>query len=464
MISFIIFSFFLQSPAYSKDFILVPVAIQISSKISDGKYSIEEITKILHKNNFKVGIIADRDLLKWEYGIWPLRNIFKKVIKFNSILEFGPKRYLEEIQKINNLYPDLILIAGFESAPFYYWEGSFFKNNLKLIGWHRHIITFGLENPQDYYNLPVIGNTKALQKKFKIKDILKFWPILIFFFALSIKNRLLKISLIIFSLMFFLNNYPFIELLFTPYSKNLELFAYQNFIDYANKKGAITIWAHPEAENIQKIGNILVKTTEYTNLLFLTKNYTGFAIFYEGYNKVGKIGGLWDDLLKEYLEKKRKTPIWAFSTLGFDYFGNLEEYLQETKNMVWIEKLEKNVVLDALKRGRFYCIKGKGSQNFILEEFSIEDKDGRKAIVGEEIFLNSAPIIRIKTKFLSDNKFPFKIKLIRNGTVIKIWETDNSSDIEYQEDYKIKNCYYRLEIESKDLLLVTNPIFVDFKL
>ncbi|MCM8819314.1 MAG: hypothetical protein NC925_00765, partial [Candidatus Omnitrophica bacterium] len=190
--NFITILFFLKIPAYAKDFLLIPIAIQISSKISDGKYSIEEIAEILHKNNFKVGIITDRDLLKWEYGIWPLRNVLKKVVKFNSILDFGPKRYLGEIQKVNSLYPDLILIPGVESAPFYYWEGSLFKNNLTLVGWHKHIITIGLENPKDYYNLPIVGNDKALRKKFKTKDILKFWPILIFPFLFYIKSKFLK--------------------------------------------------------------------------------------------------------------------------------------------------------------------------------------------------------------------------------------------------------------------------------
>ncbi|MCM8832140.1 MAG: hypothetical protein NC918_08120, partial [Candidatus Omnitrophica bacterium] len=134
------------------------------------------------------------------------------------------------------------------------------------------------------------------------------------------------------------------------------------------------------------------------------------------------------------------------------------------KNMVWVEKLEKGAILEALRKGRFYSVKGRGSQNFILEDFFIEDKIGKKARVGEEIFLSSATTIKIKTRFLSNDKFHFKIKLIRNGKIIKIWEYDNSLDIEYQDNFKEDYCYYRLEIEGKDLLLVTNPIFVYFKL
>ncbi|MCX7661668.1 MAG: hypothetical protein N2Z79_03175, partial [Candidatus Omnitrophica bacterium] len=62
----------------AEEFVQIPLAVHISSNISDGKYTIEEIVKILRDNNFKAVVITDRDLMEWEYGIWPLRNIIKK--------------------------------------------------------------------------------------------------------------------------------------------------------------------------------------------------------------------------------------------------------------------------------------------------------------------------------------------------------------------------------------------------
>jgi len=112
--------------------IQAPALIHISSTISDGKYSISEIVKIAKQNNIKIVVITDRDLMRWEYGLWPLRNIIKKTVEMNSIFKFGIKRYLKEIESIQKANPDLILIPGTESAPFYYWQGTPFDNSLKL--------------------------------------------------------------------------------------------------------------------------------------------------------------------------------------------------------------------------------------------------------------------------------------------------------------------------------------------
>jgi hypothetical protein len=172
----------------AQDLIQAPAAIHISSVVSDGKYSIAEIVKTAKENKIKIVIVTDRDLMKWEYGLWPLRNIIKKTVEANSIFKYGIGRYLKDIENIQKANQDILLIAGLESAPFYYWQGSAFDNSLKMYNWHKHILVMGLDTAIDYKNLPSIGNPRALRTKFQLY---KLWPIILLlagFFVLRKEN------------------------------------------------------------------------------------------------------------------------------------------------------------------------------------------------------------------------------------------------------------------------------------
>ncbi|MFH1507568.1 MAG: hypothetical protein ABIG46_03940, partial [Candidatus Omnitrophota bacterium] len=321
------------------ELIQAPAAIHISSTISDGKYSIPEIVEISRLNNIKIVIITDRDLMRWEYGLWPLRNIIKKTVYSNSIFNYGVGRYLNEIRRAQERNPDMVLIPAVESAPFYFWEGSPFDGSLKMNNWHKHMLAIGLEKVEDYQYLPVIGNQAGLKLPFRLKDVYRLWPILILVVGvLCLQKRKFKykdlkghslgpysrpwqacgLILIAFSFLFLLNYYPFYSYAFDQYHGDLGIKPYQNLINYVNKHGGLVFWAHPEAEYIQNRVRVKIETKEHTGDLPEAMNYAGFAIFYEGYKKVGHPGGIWDEVLKQYCQGKRETPIWAIAGLSFD--------------------------------------------------------------------------------------------------------------------------------------------------
>ena len=70
------------SITFAEELIQVPVIIHISSNVSDGKLTIAEITRIAKQAGVKAIIFNDHDYVSWEYGVWPLRNIFKKTVTF----------------------------------------------------------------------------------------------------------------------------------------------------------------------------------------------------------------------------------------------------------------------------------------------------------------------------------------------------------------------------------------------
>jgi len=127
----------------------------------------------------------------------------------------------------------------------------------------------------------------------------------------------------------------------------------------------------------------------------------------------------------------------------------------------------------ALATGKMYASMGDANK-LTLNSFVVEDTNSDKlAFMGDDIELTGKPRIRIvvtvdKTDNSSAyNKRGFKIDLIRNGSVIKTFEADDSIDIAYDDDYYNpgEKVYYRLAVDTSYLFrgIVTNPVFVTFK-
>jgi hypothetical protein len=467
---------------FAQDHIQAAAAIQVASQVSDGKYTLRGIVAAARENGIRVLVIADRDLMRWEYGIWPLGSILKRTVEHNSVFKYGIRRYLKEVKDLQAENPEMIIIPGAESAPFYYWQGSIFKNSFTLKDWHKHILTLGLEDPGAYQNIPVIGNKNGLTLPFSFKNLFLFWPLLILALGISClgkraynykdysgKNlgpfskswQKFGIFLITIALLFLAQNYPFAYYLFDQYHGNLGVKPYQNFIDYTAKHGSLTYWLHPEAQNISKIGTVSIETKEYTQALLETHDYTGFAVFYDGDEKVGRPAGLWDMILSQYCQRKRDKPVWAIATLGFDTRGNLDQELKNLRTVLLLSSLNKQEVFNALREGRCYAVAGKDIQDFYLETFSVKDlASGQEKTMGQELALQGTPELRIKGNLLHRQGQVFKIKLIKDGSIIKTFEVPSIFDVTYQDSVDKGVSYYRIEIESPGLKAITNPIFV----
>lgn len=471
-----------------EEIIHAPAAIQISSTVSDGKYSIPEIVKIAKQNGVKIVVLTDQDCSKWEYGLWPLRRVMKRTEKANSISTYGIKQYLKEIEEVQKRNPDLVIIPGVESAPFYSWVGNPLKGTLTMYDWHKHMLVVGLE-ARGYKNLPTVSNGYSLLLPFRLKDVYRLWPILILILGIlclkkrefdykdlnghqlgpySQRWRKLGIFIIVISLFFILNNFPFREFKYDQYHGEKGIGPYQNFIDYVNQRGGLTFWSHPEAEYIEDLGIINAETRKHADDLLYARNYTGFAVFYEGYELVGRPGGIWDKILKEYCKGLRESPIWTIGGLAFAQGGeNLGWRMKNLRTILLIPRLTKETVLQALREGRMYVVQGKEDLEFILDEFFVKDSaSDAKGIMGDEIGSKGKPLIKIKGHFLGEEVESVTVQLIRGGIVIETFKVMNPFEIEYQDDYFSdgEKIYYRIEIRAPSEIIISNPIFVKFTL
>src|SRR2546427_2069768 len=68
-----------------------------------------------------VQTVCSSDLLQYEYGIWPLRGVFRRTVVLPSVLEHGVGQYLAEIAAVQARHQGVLLIPGIEVAPHYYW-------------------------------------------------------------------------------------------------------------------------------------------------------------------------------------------------------------------------------------------------------------------------------------------------------------------------------------------------------
>jgi hypothetical protein len=468
-----------------EELIQAPAAIQITSVVSDGKYSVPEIVTIARRNGIKVVITTDRDLMRWQYGLWPLRAIFKKTVEDNSISRYGVSRYLKGMEDVENRNRDLVVISGVESAPFYYWEGRPFSKTFKIKNWHKHMLVFGLRTAGDFKNLPAISNGYSIAEPFRYKDVFRFWPLLFlcaggiclgkrkFGYRDQQGNplgpysrgwRVAGVCCITLGLLFLYNDISFRGLKYDQYHGDRGVKPYQNLIEYVHQKGGLTFWSHPEAEYIREINGVGIETGAHWDDLLTTDGYTGFSIFYEGYAKVGHPGGIWDEILTQYCNGARNAPVWAIGGLSFDQAGDLGKSMNDLRTVVLVPQLNKPEVLRALKEGRMYVVKGKDAPGFILDAFTAGAVSaGVEKIMGQLLETQEKPQIRIRGSFSNGQIQAFKIRLIRNGKIIKAFETVSPFDIAYQDEDNAKDgkiSYYRIEAQSEGVFAVTNPVFV----
>jgi len=457
-----------------------PASIHIQSTFSDGKFTIGKIVEEAKNKGIKILIITDTILRRWEYGIRPFENIIKRTVEEDSVIQHGIATYLETIEEIQRKNPDIVLIAGVEVVPFYYWRANILKGDFILHDWHKQLLVIGLETIDAYKNLPVVGNRSfALAHR---KNFIQLWPILVIiagFFLLGFKNKRvflfkgriefkpfknLGYIFICFGTLLLFNNIPFSTARYNQYGTDAGIGPYQDLIDYVNQSNGMVFWAHPEASLSLRIANISVITRPYKYALWRARNYTGFASLYHDTITITKPGDLWDQILLHYCQGERNRPVWGFGEI--DYDGNTPKNLDGIQTIFLLKDLNKKEVIKALRDGRFYAKLNNKRNDFFLTEFIVTDANNKiTAGMGDEISLRGKPKVLIKANCSYPAQKKIDLRLIRNGETIKTFVfKEEPYLVEFQDDYykEDKKIFYRLEIKTDFCQIISNPIFVKF--
>ena len=449
--------------------------IHLHTVYSSGSYTVEEMVKLAEERGLRVLIITDHYLVRVEYGLYPFRNLFKVVRERDSIAREGVSQYLEEIEKVNRMHPEMVVIAGMEVAPFYYWSGSWFQGNLQLNQWNRHMLVLGLDQSPQLRELPLLGNKG--NSRYSPVSLLKCYPLLLLYggwrmVRYSRRSRrgkpymLAGLAVLIISSALLINNFPFKETAFDLYHGDQGVEPYQRVIDYVNQQERLVFWAHPEARHAQKMEGVSFRTDPYPDLLLETNGYHGFASLYEGWRQCASPGGYWDQYLVEYCSGKRKNPVW---TIGEADYGSKGESggkrIEEVQTVFLTEKLDRQAILQCLRKGSTYSLRRTLQYELCLEEFTIT-VGGRRVASGELLSAaEETPTIRFVVSTNPSVDKRIEAKLIRNGEVIKVFEASANMRVEFTDNTNSSQgmIYYRLDISTEyPHRLFSNPIFVDF--
>jgi hypothetical protein len=457
------------------EYIQVAGLIDLRTDFSDGAHTLDYMTKLAEKRGFNVLFITDHDREVLEYGIWPFQNILKKRVEEPSINKGGPENYLNMIRTVSQRHPEMILIPGAESSPFYYWKGSYFTKNLTVCDWERHLLILGLEKPEDYRELPILHNGYSTRflSSIPIGFFISFIPLIIGLYMWKKKKKIVRylgIIIFILSLFLLLNNHPFRSSPYSPYKGYQGISPYQLLIDYVNSRGGMVFWNHPETKSGKgKLGPVYRETRPYPQVLTESNYYTGFAALYGDSTTVTEPGNIWDEVLNQYCSGRREKPAWGISTADFHKEGGAGEKLGNFPTIFLVKDKTKKDILDALRRGRMYACRGDvDSPRLVLEEFSISDPEtSQKAVSGEEMSSKGYPRINILISTTKSEKGDrITARLIRSGKLLKTFTGETPLNIDYQDEYKKpgKKIYYRLDVKDKRMRkLVSNPIFVKFQ-
>ena len=456
---------FFIGEALCSDYQQVSCLIDIRTGFSDGAYDLETVVQLAKKKGFGALIINDHDRMAMEYGLLPFRNILKKRVELNSINKTGADQYLDSIKEAGEKHPDMIIIPGSETAPFYYWTGSYFDDNLTAHNHEKRILTIGMEEAGDYKDLPVMHNgfSKAFTAHFLPVVVIFFISLVLGIFLLRWKGiyRISGIAICTLSVLFLINAGLFRSSPFDQYHGDQGIAPYQFLIDYVDSRGGMTFWNYPETQSgTRKMGPIFVDTPPYPDALEKSVHYTGFAALYGDTVTVTEPGNVWDKVLLEYCTGERNSPVWGISTADFHKENESGEILGNFPTVCLVSKISKADILDALRTGKVYACQGKYPRLPRLDEFSVS-QDGISGISGDEIALKDNPRIRISVSAPESKTIPVTVRLIRSGEVVKHFKGVLPMEIDYKDDYfePGKKIYYRMDLKGYGKI-VSNPIFV----
>lgn len=394
----------------SSDYKKVKCVIHLHTDISSGEKPMEYFVEKAREEAIGAIIFTDNDWQRWEYGLPPFRRLIKKVVQRKSVMTYGVERYLDLINKLDEKYKDIVIIAGVQTNPFYYWSGNFFKGTMTLNNRNKDMLVIGLNDADAYRDMPLLANYKSR---------------------------------------------------FDAYHGDEFTRPHQDLINYVIDKGGLIFWSHPEGEENTVINGIRLITVPYHWDLVGTQDYTGFVVFWKGYEKAGNPKGLWDRILTEYCKEKRRSPVWAIGELEEEVEHSLDFIL----NIVYVKELSREDILDAFKKGRFYVTFNLFDRPpLVLEEFSVSDESSVKtAIMGEEVSFPDDPIIKIRVSHDRDTDININVKLIRNNEIIKEFSGKSQVDVEYKDEgLTKKRYYYRIDVmDSLATQLIPNPIFLE---
>ncbi len=446
----------------------------VKTKFSSGCSSVQELANVARQRGLDAVFFSDSDRHSLEEGIWPLENILKDKQEYNSVSHNGAAAYWSAIKLADESFKDLLLIPGVESAPFYFWGENAGGAKRTAHNWDKHLWIVGLTSALDYDALPTLHGNFSTRYSAQFSNLFLIYLaafLVVAFAAYKKKERRRWLAAgAFFILLLTINNLPFRSSPFDPYHGDQGVRPYQEVIDYANSKGAMTFWNHVDANKTTDLnGWGTQKTLPHPEDLALTNDYVGFEAVYPGKSLAAEQGNEWDRALIRFIRGEQKNPVWAYGGSDFECEGKDGRTLGSYRTVLLAQEKTQSAAMDALRKGRMYAVRqSKMDNRLALAKFGVRDAAGtREALMGEELLTETAPTVTVelRAKFGGQPAVPAKAIVIRNGKIAHEASGVLPLKISWKDDSVLKKgrAYYRIraEVGGEDYLL-SNPVFVRF--
>ncbi len=139
----------------------IPTALHAHSTWSAGNLSLEDLAGLAHARGIEATLLADNHPQSFEYGVPLLRGLLRYRVGFPSVMSNGPKAFLQAVEAAGARQADVLILPGVEVVPHYFWTGSLFGGSPTMHNGQKNLFALGLYKPEDYLQLPVVGNAAA---------------------------------------------------------------------------------------------------------------------------------------------------------------------------------------------------------------------------------------------------------------------------------------------------------------
>jgi hypothetical protein len=468
----------------------VPAAFHVHSLLSTGSDSFDTLAAQAQESGIEAIFLTDNYLLRYEYGLLPLRGLLRRTHELPSVMQLGMDRFLSTVREAGLRHPKVLFIPGVEVVPHYYWTGSVAGKDLTMHDSQKNILVLGLPAEEDYERLPAAGNRATYE--YGWKTVVLLWPVLLVPPAIRLINRrvdrrvgagwtfmvvherrpALGVALLTLAVLLLVNNYPFGTPPYDIYSDENGLRPHQGLIDYVRQRGGISIWSLPEARDFNRygygrLGEVTVKTEPYPEALLKTSGYTGFGAIYQDNITVTNPGDVWDTVLTEYAENPQPgiLPPWGLGEVAYRGPDSGGKHLYQITTVLLVKERTPAALLEAMAAGRMYARFRSKEYGLVLNDFALESVvTGAAAISGQVVQAPPSTSVRLRVVVSTTDGRPHQtaIRVIRSGQVVasSTEAVPFSLVVQGIAPPAGRMAYYRLMIGSGDQLIVSNPIFV----
>jgi hypothetical protein len=371
---------------------------------SDGRGSLAALASIASKNGVDLVAPTDHYLQRWEYGLPPFEGLLRTSLYRPCVFRAGPARYLHLVEKTAREFPAVLMPAGVEVNPASRWEGHPAKGGLVLRENERNLLLIGWEREEDLAGIP------ALYRPGEGRPAWRRWvlPLLLLGAGLALALRWpAGLVLAAVGLLATLSQRPFRRPpeAFASFSRN-GYDAAQATVDHAAARGVLAVWTYPlderKAESRRLYRTVRQRTAPFPEALRATDGTAGFAVFGDSGAPPEELLREWDAANRDWLDDRRRRPLWAFSVLGPRADGPGGIPLHRYQNLLESRGRDLPAAMEAMRAGRFAAAFQEPGHRLALDVWRAAADGGPAAAAGETLVWPARGGIRLRAEVRSE--------------------------------------------------------------